>query len=107
MSNVLKLAAVATGALLAFAMAIRAHAETQSDWLRADGALNHQYQVALDWLRDNPAAQRKLRTAQHAWIINRDASCNAVSGHLDEVRYHCLVEETVKRTEWLKSYIGD
>lgn len=48
-----------------------------NDFARADAELNRTYQQLLKKMADEPVFIRKLRVAQNAWLVFRDADLDA------------------------------
>ena len=72
---------------------------------KADAELNRVYQAALK--KHRPENVEKLRKAQRAWIVFRDAQC-AAEGSIYEggtiqpiVEAHCRLKLTQERTKYL------
>jgi uncharacterized protein YecT (DUF1311 family) len=84
------------------------------DYDAADRALNLQYKVTRKVLAGAAeGADRRLVTAQKAWIAFRDGHCDTVSavvagGTMEPLlRYSCLAETTRARTVQLKQLAED
>jgi uncharacterized protein YecT (DUF1311 family) len=84
------------------------------DYDAADRALNLQYKVTRKVLAGaSDGADRRLVTAQKAWIAFRDGHCDTVAavvagGTMEPLlRYSCLAETTRARTVQLKQLAED
>jgi len=86
----------------------------QDEFRAADRALNLQYEATVKAVSDgDPAARKLLVTAQKAWIVFRDAHCDAVAfvnqgGSMEPMtRFGCLAATTRARTVQLKQLAED
>lgn len=75
---------------------------------RQDAILNTTYRQQQKDL--SPAGQRRLRDAQRAWIIARDARCRSAAVDADQrgrdravASATCLLSETTERVIWLEA----
>ena len=75
---------------------------------RQDAKLNQSYQRAMRRL--SPPKARALRQQELRWIRYRDEHCDRIGGGpwggtMGDVNLHtCLLDETIRRTTWLKQY---
>jgi uncharacterized protein YecT (DUF1311 family) len=73
---------------------------------RQDARLNATWMVTFKRL--DPARQTALRSAERAWIVDRQKHCllqskEAEDGSLEAIEYSsCMVDETIRRTIWLE-----
>jgi uncharacterized protein YecT (DUF1311 family) len=73
-----------------------------------DKRLNQTYKLVME--RSDAAQKDALRKSERAWIAQRDATCRAESDELgggtaSALTYsNCFLDETIKRTDWLKEH---
>ncbi len=75
---------------------------------RQDGLLNSAYRQQQEYR--SPAGKRRLRDAQRAWIVARDARCRSAAVDADQrgqdravASATCLLSETTERVIWLEA----
>jgi uncharacterized protein YecT (DUF1311 family) len=88
-----------------------------SDWKAADDEMNRVYKQVLDHYKQNRIAVEKIRKAQRAWVVFRDAQIEAsypVPDSMVQAQYGSmfpmceamqLTRLTLERTEQLKELI--
>lgn len=75
---------------------------------RQDARLNQMYKTVM--ARLNPAQKAVLRRSELDWIRRRDGQCQDAAGEegggsaAGIIYSSCVLDETVKRTLWLKTY---
>lgn len=69
----------------------------------ADNELNQNYQSLRSYL--NTAQKNRLKTAQLAWIRQRDRNCSDDAANIVYVR--CNLDQTVQRSAWLRERIRE
>ena len=83
----------------------------QEEYKKADAQLNKAYQQLLAKLET--AYQEKLKTAQRAWLVFRDAHCECEAFAFDGgsmqpmIRGYCLAGETTARTKQLQAMLKE
>jgi uncharacterized protein YecT (DUF1311 family) len=75
---------------------------------RQDGLLNLAYREQQE--NRSPAGKKRLRDAQRAWILARDARCRSAAVDADQhgqdravASATCLLSETTERVIWLEA----
>ncbi len=79
-----------------------------SENTRQDARLNHAYKMVMGRL--DASRKATLRGLQRSWLKERESTCHAAmeelgGGTASAIVYsNCFLDETIKRTLWLKDY---